>query len=1150
MKKFGRYWVCVFFVSVVSLSSAHAKSMGNSVDLAVGVVADSLELEAISSRLFSHGIAGCTPAPAKLSGTCTQNGPAQIEFRFPLPASGETLTYPIQCTRRGWTFSLPWEVAFHPGVPEIRVLENGAPVQGVSLQSIKIDTSQMCGPFVAITHFEDHFFESLLWTNQNSGRISGICTEIGEAVKVTKLVSDTGAQSESTLPACRLWFSSAPISFAEVGERKEVQFRARQLGTDTVSKSLLKDTLASVTLDGVTSAGNPGEPIRSNALAKGACLDSGAAIEISVVQNTQQVSITEATCDPQGKWQAALDLSFVEPGAPFVLQTRYRDLAGNAAFAARSFTRGQVETVILSPRENSRISSSTQFSGTCSEVAGRVSLEVYSGSNLIASQDTLCAANSVWSVSGLDLRAVPSNSALTVRLQHADLREAQISLDIYSSYIKADDPNLVVLSPSAGMRSAGLPSVSGLCAHDVTVSVNQLMPMPLKTRVATLSCVDRFFSGTLDLLGSNLLRVDAYPVLSLTFDSSAGTVTVPLNFKVCGRNYSEKSGVAGYYNRAGRIDAQTGSFVLDDSGDRCRIANFTGDDLKAPKFNFDAPIADPSVLKMGNTYYITGTSNRFVNPDGNGAASVANIEIFATEDFISFRKHFDHVFYDQGGDQLGYGAAGGGGILRHNGNEYCHLWDAQLSVHPDYTDRVFVSFAAVDGRKGMLSNPNHSFCRTTQEENPMWTRLPKIRDQDTYRTEGLQTMMVASISREDFLKGNRLTDRTKPEAPSFSKNQSFHWYGYRPDGTQWSDRAGIEFSNRRIPSSVSVAQSPQVRFADEDGCYAIRPSHRYWGGARESDPAKASGVSTSTAMALGGFTFFDPLHANRGWVYYNTVEEHWGCNKEQGNSIFVHPLRSTGSDVTSRMIEFAVDGDPSELSIMAFRKNSMENMKVTDFHQEVKKTSTQGCHGYSRAENETLQMGETTNKFCVAEGPATYWYRDPKTKNSCAIFTFSYNSYTSPAYAMFYRSARSVGELLFGNTSGEPSRDPQYLAQFPSKVEKQLTFNRDAVFDGPNVAGGQIFEGPEGQPWLVAAVKTKGQTPSTQPDAEIYTDRGVVFKPLDIQCDARCDCKIAPVGWNEGPTELSLADVIKGPNSVSQYNEMKNGIRYFVTSKP
>ncbi|MGE0615803.1 MAG: family 43 glycosylhydrolase [Bacteriovoracia bacterium] len=138
------------------------------------------------------------------------------------------------------------------------------------------------------------------------------------------------------------------------------------------------------------------------------------------------------------------------------------------------------------------------------------------------------------------------------------------------------------------------------------------------------------------------------------------------------------------------------NYEADPNGAYCLVRNRNG-----AKFNFRLPqdqggtdwriyMADPTLLKIADTYYVTGTSDPY---------HTGNFPIYKSKNLVDWSFHAT-VFTDS--------LRGGGHIVNFGpGKKYCNLWAPQLYRHPDDVHTVYLSFTATeDSGSGICLDPN------------------------------------------------------------------------------------------------------------------------------------------------------------------------------------------------------------------------------------------------------------------------------------------------------------------------------------------------------------------------------------------------------------------------------------------------------------
>ncbi|MGE0616584.1 MAG: family 43 glycosylhydrolase [Bacteriovoracia bacterium] len=242
-------------------------------------------------------------------------------------------------------------------------------------------------------------------------------------------------------------------------------------------------------------------------------------------------------------------------------------------------------------------------------------------------------------------------------------------------------------------------------------------------------------------------------------------------------------------------------------------------------------LSDPSIHKIGDWYYATGTSEM---------VGTTNIVIFRSRDLgnwtrwmTAFPENYENNYQT---------------LVLNQGRKFCHIWGPQLYTDPNNPNRVFMTFAAVE-------NQGANLCTHPDRIN-------------------LNSQYVTSISMDNFL-------AHRPANPKYfadpADNRAFEPAAYfytvnNRTGAQKKYDGGAA-AGHPIPTTVLYdRQGPNPGDTYFDGW---RLCHR--------------GMGCTPSMALDGSVFFDPNQGNKRWMIYAWMVERGG-NNWYGQHIAAHPL--------------------------------------------------------------------------------------------------------------------------------------------------------------------------------------------------------------------------------------------------------------------
>lgn len=240
-------------------------------------------------------------------------------------------------------------------------------------------------------------------------------------------------------------------------------------------------------------------------------------------------------------------------------------------------------------------------------------------------------------------------------------------------------------------------------------------------------------------------------------------------------------------------------------------------------------LADPSVLRIGDTYFAVGT---------NDDESVANFRIYRSSDLIHWELHGRIFSPDARIDRPGSVPM----IGLHAGRRFCDLWAPQLTQIPGDNTQIYLSFTAIeDGAQQTCALQN------------VGERL------------GYNSVFRSAVPTEQFLAGQHFWDvvdygYTSQNAPIAA------------DGSNLRFDGGVSFS-RTIPATTSRA-----RIGSQNGRLQYSHGRLY-----------IRGRPRATALGIDGFVYFDPLDQNKPYLLYNWFDTAPG-SANFGQQIAAMPL--------------------------------------------------------------------------------------------------------------------------------------------------------------------------------------------------------------------------------------------------------------------
>ena len=252
-------------------------------------------------------------------------------------------------------------------------------------------------------------------------------------------------------------------------------------------------------------------------------------------------------------------------------------------------------------------------------------------------------------------------------------------------------------------------------------------------------------------------------------------------------------------------------------------------------------LADPSIIKVQDYFYVTGTSTTPApeqRPWIEPTYDRANFPIYRSRDLMHW-EFFNTVFPDQ--NRLS------DTIQLNDGRRFCQLEAPQLVAPPPYFDPILLTFSAVENRSA-------GFCSDAAARS--------------YHTSAY----VASISRASFLAGGYFANNDPQHRPEP------HWFTYTPENN-------VSSSNFRYDGGYSVGHTvAQTGSAEQLGS---RPGDAYWSGYRLCHGL----MGCSSWLALDTFLFFDPAN-QQGQLLYTWSDGNFENPDWRGNHIATAPILS------------------------------------------------------------------------------------------------------------------------------------------------------------------------------------------------------------------------------------------------------------------
>jgi hypothetical protein len=461
------------------------------------------------------------------------------------------------------------------------------------------------------------------------------------------------------------------------------------------------------------------------------------------------------------------------------------------------------------------------------------------------------------------------------------------------------------------------------------------------------------------------------------------------------------------------------------------------------------PMADPTILRIGSRYYVTGTTD--------AANNNTNFAIYWSDNLVDWFPHMVAfntwclppgvpgpcaMFHDQilrGPFTQVYGPS----YVYINGQRAEQLWAPQLYMDPADPNTVHLSFCGVLG----------DFIPSTCGGPP--NMLPG------------RSIYVASISKSAFLAGGLsnffATNPAEPLAYFYKVNNG----------------GGAELRDGGQAQGVNIP----VTF-DRTRWNACPPP---CGWIYKSGP-QTYGYQcrgNNTMLGIDPFVYFDPLQSNKRWMMYTWLDDS-AWQDWNGNHVAAHPM------IANRQMD--AFGAPIPL---AYKLHSMwwpghdrgcvtspcaaENW-VWPNAQPPDCWIPNGTSGASGG-----RMGGCGGRFGVAEGPAAF------ARNGRSYIMYSRNGWDSPAYGMFYRhAAANIGAMGIAHWGDYLTAEQPLVMSIEREKPDGIGFGHGEVFIGPTRSGQPskyylIFHAKE--------AKVGGVFPSG------YSGRTVYFKELTFNTD-------------------------------------------------
>ncbi|RIL01319.1 MAG: hypothetical protein DCC71_18130, partial [Proteobacteria bacterium] len=283
-------------------------------------------------------------------------------------------------------------------------------------------------------------------------------------------------------------------------------------------------------------------------------------------------------------------------------------------------------------------------------------------------------------------------------------------------------------------------------------------------------------------------------------------------------------------------------YSLNPNGLYCLVSNPR---IRTPN-NALARLADPTIVKIDGTYYVTGTSDDM---------AVGNFPIYRSSDLVNWSFHGN-----------AFSGVNVGHEITINNRKFCDLWGPQLYRDPADGTNVWLSFTATEAPSGT------NYCAPPSP----------------HQSSDYQSIMVATVDRAAFVSGSFSFANA-----AMNRGHEPMWYGYTPDNNSPSWNNPLLFDGgAQVGHTIPVTGNASLAGPDCGDVYSVggRFGHRCQG--------------TNTWLGLDSFIFFDPAASNKRWMLYTWSVDEWYPPSDfgawDGNHVAAYPMISNAQmDVTA-----------------------------------------------------------------------------------------------------------------------------------------------------------------------------------------------------------------------------------------------------------
>jgi hypothetical protein len=492
------------------------------------------------------------------------------------------------------------------------------------------------------------------------------------------------------------------------------------------------------------------------------------------------------------------------------------------------------------------------------------------------------------------------------------------------------------------------------------------------------------------------------------------------------------------------------------------------------------PMADPTILQIGDWYYATGTTDAAYNQ--------SNFAIYKSLNLVDWHPHmlaFNERCVPVGpcpswANEILKGPFGGvtyGAGVNHFGTQgqrvFRQMWAPHLYRDPADNTRVYLAFTAVEGNN------------MRYECNGPYLTPP-------------HTCFVSWMDASKFVAGG--TDRFGDPAA----------YGYKVNNADANpvvrDGGVAQGPGAYIPVSLELARYDECN----NGYGSAGCGNLYWlgGGAFGHDCQGAI-----TGMSIDPFVYFDTLDTarpNRRWMLYNWADGgRYDGPTHDWDGLFVAAFPMwTNTLMDSRGTLEAWGNRPYP---MAYRNHDAwwpgVNRPCTSSGaacppEDWNTDTAPDCWLLNGSSGRDAQQVNCGDKGGVAEGGAAF------ARGARTYVLYSRNSFDSPAYGIFYRvSSGAFGGVRQADYDDNLAPEQPLVMSVDRAKPRGWSYGHGEVFAGPTVTG------QARRYYLVFHAKEAEGPPvpgNTYQFPSGYSGRTVYFKELNFNPDGT----IAPISNN------------------------------------